>query len=154
MFFSRTKEGESSALVVFIESGAVRAGIVLRTPGELPTLVYETVRMFKTSEAPEQLVSRMLTALVETCADVTKDALPHIVSRRVSRGAFDSVKFIYGAPWYVSRGRKITIESEIPTAYSSKMLDALVEEHSADIIPELHKNAIPIERFATSWSIN
>ena len=119
MFFSRTKEKESSSLVVFIESGAVRAGVVLRMPHELPTLVYETVRTFKATETPDQLVSRMLAALGEACADITKDALPHIIARRVSRGAFDSIKFIYGAPWYMSRGRRITIESEVPTAYSA-----------------------------------
>lgn len=154
MFFSRTNKKETSSIIVFIESGAVRIGIVLRTPDELPTLVYETVRTFKASEAPDQLVSRMLTALTEGCADVTKDALPHIISRRVSKGAFDSVKFIYGAPWYLSRGRRISIESETPTAYSSKTLDALIEEHSADIIPELHKDAVRIEQFATGWSVN
>lgn len=154
MFFSRTNKGETSTLTVFIESGAVRMGIVLRTPDQLPTLVYETARTFKTGDSPEQLVSRMLTALTDACADVTKDALPHIISRRVAKGAFDSVKFIYGAPWYLSRGRRITIESEKPTAYSSKALDALIEEHSADIIPELHKDAVRIERFATGWSVN
>lgn len=128
--------------------------IVLRTPHDLPTLVYETVRTFKATETPDQLVSRMLAALSEACADVTKDALPHIIARRVARGAFDSVKFIYGAPWYVSRGRRITIESEVPTAYSAKALDALIEEHSADIIPELHKDTVLVERFATGWSVN
>lgn len=154
MFFSRTNKGETSTLTVFIESGAVRMGIVLRIPDQLPTLVYETARSFKTGDSPEQLVSRMLAALTEACADVTKEALPHIISRRVAKGAFDSVKFIYGAPWYLSRGRRITIESEKPTAYSAKTLDALIEEHSADIIPELHKDAVRIERFATGWSVN
>lgn len=154
MFFSRTKEGESSTLVVFIESGAVRMGIVLRTSRELPTLVYETTRTFKTADTPDQLVSHMLTALAEACVDVTKEALPHIITRRVARGAFDSIKFIYGAPWYVSRGRRISIESETSTAYSAKTLDALIKKHGADIIPELHKDAVRIEQFATGWGIN
>lgn len=154
MFFSRTKNKEASSLIVFIESGAVRTGIVLHSTGKLPTLVYETTRAFKPGGSSDQLISRMLTALDETCSDVTKEALPHIISRRVAKGAFDSVKFVYGAPWYLSRGRRITIENTEPKAYSPKELDALIKEHSADIIPELHKDAVCIEQFATGWSIN
>src|SRR5687767_7014016 len=127
MLFGRTQHNERSSLIVLLESGTVRVGVVLHTPGAKPVLLYEVVKEFKTGSGSTRVIARrLLSSVEEACAEITKKALPHIMSRRVSRGAFDTIRYIYGAPWYISRGRRVVVETARPTTYTTKLLGDLV----------------------------
>lgn len=157
MFFSRKKIEEKSSLIILFESGVVRAGVVLIRQGETPRLIYETSHAYTVPTKDSALrLSRMQKALAQTCQRVADEALPHIVSKKkgLSHGAFDAVRFVYCAPWYISKGRRVVVEYDTPTLFSASVLQEIMKEQEQSIIPKESGDVRIIEHFATGFSVD
>ncbi len=153
--FGKGNITEQSTLLVAVESGVVRVGISLGGISEKPTLVFEIEEKI---DAPadasiDRLTSALLTALEHACDQTHEEGIPHIASRRVSRGLFDAISIMYGAPWYVSRARTVSIEHDTPLLLSKKNIPRLVETYAKDILP--HDEAMTvIESAVTGFTVN
>lgn len=153
--FSRKQYKERVSLVVLLESSAVRAGIVLTPHTGSPRLIYETEQTYKTpTKDLAGRLTRMSTALTRVCERITTEALPHIVARRkgLARGSFDAIRFVYCAPWYSSKGRRVVVEHETAQTFSASYLRELIAEQGKNIIDDTHARSI--EHFATGFAID
>ncbi|MEK7579099.1 MAG: hypothetical protein AAB460_01020 [Patescibacteria group bacterium] len=153
--FGRSTELEKSTLLIALESGVVRVGIVLSAISEKPTLVFE---IEESLDAPgDASIDRLTLALTNTlsraCEHTHKEGLPHIASRRVSRGLFDKLVIIYGAPWYISRARSVSIEHDTPLLLSQKNIPRLIETYAKDILPHDEQMTL-IESAVTGFTMN
>lgn len=154
--FSRKQPREKSTLIILIENGAVHAGITLNTAGGAPRLVYETERVYATAtQDTALLLTRMKKALASACDDISQEALPHIVRAETSRGVFDAIRFIYGAPWYFSDGRRVVLHEDTRITYSAADFKRIIDEQSAALVGEGEAEHMAIiERATTGWTID
>lgn len=155
--FSRKNSKETISLIFLLESGAVHAGIVLTAPQTTPRLLYETTRAYTSATKDTKMrLTRMHKALAHACEDITAHGLPHIVAkkRKLSKGFFDTIRFVYSAPWYVSKGRRVVLEHNEATTFSAAMLKKLVDEQGSAIIPSENGSVETIEQYATGWAVD
>lgn len=143
-----------SRFCVILMSDRVEASISFLDAAGKPRIVYETHAPidFRTKEkTPAAMLS---TALSSACDRVMREALPHIVGRRIGEGHFDSIEIFYGAPWYLSRGRQVIIERGSTAPLTEKALHELIAKNIKGLLPEDMQDIIILEEHARSFTIN
>ncbi len=136
LFYS--KKPVKTILLFSIESGIIRAGIVVDTQSECPTLVYNTHVEIPFQENLEfsRLVLHLHTCLTHACEKILRQGIPHITDKKLSHNIFDEIYCIYGSPWYVSQTKTISIKKDKPFHVSREVIDALITEQTSNLIKD------------------
>jgi hypothetical protein len=168
-FFGKRQPSAHSALNVIITSDRVEL-VVSLTAGGRSRIIFETGAPIELSvssipneanvanEASEAisrpLLLRLSDALKKACNELTKEGLAHIVSRTIAKGRFDSVEVFYGAPWYVSRGRHVTIERSGTAPLTENELEELITQNIEGVLPSEMKSAVILEEYSQGFTVN
>ncbi len=153
--FSRAQHASTLNLIVAIESGSVSVAIVHTTETNGRTFLFSTSRSFMgEAQTGSELLSRMGDALRRACDDIQKEGLTHIIHATKSSKGFATITILYGAPWYVSRGRTVTLKEATGRTITKRFLAELIEAHSAEMLPSEFAHAVIIERDAQAFTVN
>ncbi len=143
-----------SRLCVILMSDRVQVSISLLDKEAKPHIVFETSKPIEFTMGGKPLLTALQTALTAACQELTLEALPHIISRSIEKGHFDSMEIFYGAPWYLSRGRQATIERNQETPLTEKALHELIAQNIKGLLPEEMQNIVILEEHARGFTVN
>lgn len=154
MRLGKRTNATSAQLGVILGSEVVSLCIVLIDEVGKPRIVFESgapIDLSGSAGTPRAALERALKA---ACDELIAEGLPHIVSAQIARGEFDSINVFYGAPWYIARGRKITIERADEAPLTEKALHDLVATYVDGLLPTEMRGALILEEHAQSFTIN
>ncbi len=143
-----------SRLCVILMSDRAEVSISLLDAAGKPRVVFETFAPIDLHAEGKPLLTSLAAALTTACEELLAEALPHIVSKSLTRGHFDAIEVFYGAPWYISRGRQVTIERNQATPLTEKALHQLIAQNIKGLLPDDMKDVVMLEEHARGFTIN
>ncbi len=152
-FFERRQQSKST-LSVILSSDHVELSILLISPEQKPKIVFASSKKIEKTTAGKPLLSRLNESLTALCDETLTEGLTHIVSRRVAHGHFDAIRVFYGSPWYVSRGRQISITRSAKTPLTESSLKESIGQATVGLLPPEMKDAVILEEHAHGFTVN
>jgi hypothetical protein len=143
-----------SRLCVILMSDRVETSISLLDAVGKPHIVFETSAPIDLRAEGKPLLTSLTAALTAACEELLAEALPHIISKSLAHGHFDAIEVFYAAPWYLSRGRQVTIERSQTTPLTEKALHDLIAQNIKGLLPDDMKDIVMLEEHARGFTIN
>ena len=137
MLFKK-KKPQKTVLLFSIESGIVRAGIILQSPKHPPNLIFEThcTIAFQTDTSFPRLLVSLKEALVAVCEKIIHEGIVHIAHAKITERSFDEIWCTYGSPWYISETKKVSHTAEKDFIVTHDSINMLIKEHIEEILRE------------------
>ena len=162
MSLSLFSKQEKVSLLVNIGSGAISAGLVARSAGQKPTIIYSVYLPFKIEEAPEKnkLIGTMESLLDLVLSLVVKDGmtLPYWKgkSKHISSGLVS-----FSSPWFVSKIKNIELQRDRAFLINQTFIQSILESEKKIFVEEQSggesgtgREIIAIENIFTDFKIN
>ncbi|MBP9772040.1 MAG: hypothetical protein KBD16_03930 [Candidatus Pacebacteria bacterium] len=152
-FFERRQQSESTLSVILL-SDHVELSISLRSADQKPHVVFASSKKIEKTTAGKPLLIRLNDTLTALCDEARTEGLTHIISRRVAHGHFDAIRVFYGSPWYVSRGRQISITRSVKTPLTETSLKEIIDQNTDGLLPSEMKDVVILEEHAHGFTVN
>jgi hypothetical protein len=154
MRFSRRTGTARSTLFVILSSDRVEMCISLTSETGKRRIIFETGNPIDMRPGDKPLLARLQEAFMHAGEGLVTEGLTHIVSRKIAKGRFDSVEVFYGAPWYVSKGRHVTVDRADTGPITEKALQALMTKTLEGLLPPEMQRAVILEEHSHGFTIN